>query len=280
MQSIGAPPDTVNALLTGAGLDRADAKVLLRHALGCNDAWLIAHGTDRVDADICRRYREFVARRNDGEPVAYITGTREFFGRDFSVTPAVLIPRPETELLIERALQIIGADDEADVLDLGAGSGCIGISIAAERPHTRVTLIEKSPAALAVARDNASRWAPDNTVVNAGDWLAGVSGHRFHLVVSNPPYIAEDDPHLGQGDLRFEPTMALAAGPQGMDALRTIIGEAPRHLHPGGWLLLEHGYDQGESCREALYKAGFTGVFTETDLAGQPRVSGGQLPGR
>jgi len=280
MQSIGNLPDTVNALLAGAGLERTDAKVLLRHALGCDDAWLIAHGTDRVDAAASDRYREYAARRAGGEPVAYITGHREFFGRDFAVTPAVLIPRPETELLVELALRYIGTNDDADVLDLGAGSGCVGISIAAERPRARITLIDKSADALAVTRVNALRWAPANTAVEAGDWWRGLSGHRFHLVVSNPPYVAEDDPHLAQGDLRFEPRMALAAGPQGMDALQAIIREAPRHLHSNGWLLLEHGYEQGADCRAALAHAGFTGVFTESDLAGRPRISGGSLPAR
>lgn len=267
---------TVTALLAEARavIDRSDARVLLRHALGCDDAWLIAHGDDAVAPEQAEAFGRSLARRAQGEPVAYITGTREFHGRDFAVNPAVLIPRPETEMLVELALQ--RAPRGGRVLDLGAGSGCIGVTLAAERPDLQLTLVDVSPEALDVARLNAHRWAPANTTLLASDWLAALAGQRFDLIVSNPPYVADGDAHLAQGDLRFEPRTALASGGDGLDAIRRIVAAAPAHLVPGGWLLIEHGYDQHAACTSLLESAGYRAVFSARDLAGILRVSGGQ----
>lgn len=257
--------------------DRIEARVLLRAVLKQSDAWLLAHGTDPLTAEQARQYVELIVRRVAGEPIAYITGRREFYGREFAVTPAVLIPRPETELLVELALQRLPAGASCRVLDLGAGSGCIGITIAAERPQAQVTLLEASEVALELARVNAAQWAPANTTLLHSDWFSGVAAERFDLIVANPPYVAEGDVHLQQGDLRFEPRSALAAGSDGLRDLRHIIAHAAQHLHAGGWLLLEHGFDQADACRPLLADAGFQDVFNATDLAGVPRVSGGYL---
>lgn len=272
---------TVSKLLAAAqaAVGRIDARVLLRHQLQRDEAWLIAHGDDAVPAGTTEKFRDLITRRSAGEPVAYLTGTREFYGREFAVTPAVLIPRPETELLVELALQRLPADVARRVLDLGAGSGCIGVTIAAERPKMQVTLVDASTAALAVAAENARRWAPRNTCCVASDWYDGVDGERYDVIVANPPYVAEGDAHLQQGDLRFEPHAALAAGNDGLRDLRHIIAQAPRHLHAGGWVLLEHGHDQAAACAQLLTQAGFADVFNAPDLAGIPRVSGGRRGG-
>lgn len=251
--------------------------MLLRVVLQRDDAWLLAHDDDELTAAQSQQYAALVARRIDGEPVAYITGRREFHGREFTVTPAVLIPRPETELLVELALQRLPAGVPCRVLDLGAGSGCIGVTIAAERPQAQVTLVDASTSALAIARANAARWAPANTTALRSDWYAAIGDERYDLIVSNPPYVADGDAHLQQGDLRFEPRTALAAGADGQRDLRRIIAQAPQHLRKGGWLLLEHGFDQADACAQLLAAAGFRDVTTVPDLAGIPRVSGGCL---
>lgn len=256
-------------------IGRLEARVLLRHVLQCDEAWLIAHGDDQLTVAQSANYGSLVARRAAGEPVAYLTGHREFYGREFAVTPAVLIPRPDTELLVELALQRLPAN--GDVLDLGAGSGCIGVTIAAERPQSRVTLVDASAAALDVARENAHRHAAANTKLMLSDWYAALGDARYALIVSNPPYIASGDAHLQQGDLRFEPRSALASGDDGLDELRRIVEGAPAHLSPGGWLLCEHGHDQSEACTALLRGAGFDDVFSARDLAGIHRVSGGRL---
>jgi len=275
----GAP--TIREALDAArqATDRIEARVLLREVLQQSDAYLLAHGDDTLTAAQAQRYVALVVRRVAGEPVAYLTGRREFHGREFGVTPAVLIPRPETELLVELALQRLHAGAPAHVLDLGTGSGCIGITIAAERPLSRVTLVDASEAALEIARANASLWAPGNTRLLHSDWFSAVTSERYDLIVANPPYVADSDIHLRQGDLRFEPRTALVAGADGLDDLRRIIAQAPRQLSAGGWLLLEHGYDQAAACAQLLAAAGLTDVFNATDLAGVPRVSGGRLQG-
>jgi len=275
----GAP--TIREALDTArqATDRIDARVLLREVLQQSDAYLLAHGDDTLTAGQAQQYVALVVRRVAGEPVAYITGRREFHGREFRVTPAVLIPRPETELLVELALQRLPTASPARVLDLGTGSGCIGITLAAERPRAQVTLVDASEAALDIARANAAQWAPGNTTLLHSDWYAAVVSERYDLIVANPPYVAEGDVHLQQGDLRFEPPSALVAGADGLHDLRRIIAQAPQHLHAGGWLLLEHGYDQAAACAQLLAAAGFRDVFNAPDLAGVPRVSGGQLQG-
>lgn len=260
-------------------IDRIEARVLLREVLQQPDAYLLAHDDEPLTAAQAQQYVALVVRRVAGEPVAYITGRREFHGREFRVAPAVLIPRPETELLVELALRRLPAGATRRVLDLGAGSGCIGVTIAAERPRAQVTLVDVSAAALEVARANAARWAPANTALCRGDWYSPVAGECYDLIVANPPYVADGDAHLAQGDLRFEPRAALASGADGLDAIRRIVSAAPRHLPPGGWLLLEHGYDQAGACADLLRAAGFAGLLAERDLAGIVRVSGGRRPG-
>lgn len=267
--------NTIAELLRASGLAAVDARVLLRYALGVDDVYLIAHAGDTVDEPLATKFRALVARRAAGEPVAYITGEREFYGHAFTVSPAVLIPRPETELLVELALERLPRDASGTVLDLGAGSGCIAISIALARPAARVTACDRSAAALAVARENAARFNSRNVVLLASDWFAAIH-ERFDVIVANPPYVAIGDMHLTQGDLRFEPPSALATGGDGFAELRAIIHHAPTHLTSGGWLLLEHGHTQALRCRELLRDAGFVDIQSWRDLAGIERVSGGR----
>lgn len=270
---------TIAAALAEAqhAIGRLEARVLLRHVLQRDEAWLIAHDDEQLTVPQTAAYGALIARRAAGEPVAYLTGKREFYGRGFAVTPAVLIPRPETELLVELALQRLPADGGGRVLDLGAGSGCIGVSIAAERPQTQVTLVDASAAALDVARNNAQRWAPLNTTLLSGDWYDAIGKARYDLIAANPPYVADGDAHLQQGDLRFEPQSALVAGADGLADIRRIVAGAPAHLLPGGWLICEHGHDQAGACTALLQQSGFINVFTARDLAGIHRVSGGQV---
>lgn len=258
---------------------RADAEILLAHALPCDRAWLFAHALDALpDAD-ASRYAALVARRAAGEPIAYITGRRAFWTLDLEVGPGVLIPRAETELLVELALERIPVDADARVLDLGTGSGAIALAIASERPRAHVVAIDASEAALGFARRNASALELANVEARHGDWFAPVAGECFDLVVSNPPYIASGDEHLARGDLRHEPGSALASGVDGLDAIRAIVAAAPGYLQPGAWLLLEHGHDQGAAVRKLLAAAGLSDEFTARDLAGRDRTSGGARRG-
>lgn len=257
-------------------IDAVDARVLLCHAVQRAAAYLIAHGDDPLGSEAQRAFEALVARRAAGEPVAYLIGHREFFGLDFRVTPAVLIPRPETELLVELALERIPRDKPCHILDLGTGSGCVAISIARHRPQSRVTATDCTETALAVARENARALAVRNIEFAPGRWFGAVVGRRFDLIVSNPPYVAETDSHLARGDLRFEPHAALIAGPDGFTAIRLIAAQAHEHLAAGGWLLFEHGYKQGEGCRALLEAEGFGGIQSWRDLAGQERLTGGR----
>ena len=262
-------------LLRSSVIDAVDARVLLRATLGVNDAYLVAHARDEVMAQHAAQFRAFAARRAAGEPVAYIVGEREFYGRMFAVSPAVLIPRPETELLVELALQRMPRNVPCRVLDLGTGSGCIAISIALECATARVTATDRCPSALDVARGNAQRLGAHHVDFQCGDWLAAAGDAKFDFIVSNPPYVAMGDAHLARGDLRFEPAHALAAGLDGLDDIRSIVAGACAHLVAGGWILFEHGYDQAPRCRELLSQAGFGEVQSWRDLAGIERVSGG-----
>jgi release factor glutamine methyltransferase len=255
---------------------RRDVQVLLGFALGKSRAWLVAHSGDTVEEESAQRFRTLLGRRVRGEPVAYLVGEREFYGLAFRVTPEVLIPRPETELLVDAALERLPADADRNVVDLGTGSGCIAIAIAHARSRARVLAADRSVAALDVAQANAARIGVAVEFA-LSDWFEGLAGRRFDQIVSNPPYVAEGDPHLARGDLRFEPLAALASGSDGLRDLRRIIAGAPRHLYPGGWLILEHGHDQGAACSNLLRDAGFTAIFTMADLAGLPRISGGRL---
>jgi release factor glutamine methyltransferase len=268
---------TVRNLLADAapGEPRRDAEILLGHVLGRDRAWLTAHDTDPLPADQAARFRALWARRLAGEPVAYLTGRRGFWTLDLAVTPDVLIPRPETELLVETALARIPEDAAWDLADLGTGSGALALALARERPGCRVVATDRNAAALAIAEANARASGIGNVSFRAGRWWAPLGARRFHLAVSNPPYVAAGDPHLAEGDPRFEPLEALVSGDDGLDDLRLIVAGAPDHLHPGGVLLLEHGYDQGEAVRALLREAGFSDVRTWRDLGGQERASGG-----
>jgi release factor glutamine methyltransferase len=279
------PPDLALNLLSISGalkeactaIDRGDARVLLCHVLRCESAYLAAHPeallTPRQAADLAA----LVARRAAGEPVAYLMGEREFFGHRCKVSPAVLIPRPETEGLVERALEHIPAGQPSTVLDLGTGSGCIAISIALARPQAQVHAVDRSPEALNVARENAARLGAENVRFAMSDWFSSLAGESYDVIVSNPPYVAADDPHLNEGDLRWEPALALTAGGDGLDAIRHIAARAPLHLCAKGWLFLEHGFDQAPKVRRVLQGAGFADVASTTDLSGIERVTGGRL---
>lgn len=253
--------------------DRLEAELLLAHVVGVNRAWFFAHADDALDPAMVERFAGLVHRRAAGEPVAYITGTRDFWSMTLEVTPATLIPRPETERLVELALERLPRG--ASVVDLGTGSGAIALALAKERPDLSVTAVDASLAALEVARRNADHLGLTRVRFLAGDWLAPLAGERFDLIVSNPPYIESDDPHLDQGDLRFEPASALASGGDGLDDIRRIASGAPDHLHPGGWLLVEHGWNQGVDVRTVLASCSLQDVFTAQDLEDRDRVSGG-----
>lgn len=255
---------------------RIEVQSLLQAVLQVHRAYLLAHPEHFPNANQQAEYTALLKRRLAGEPIAYLLGEREFFGLTFKVTPATLIPRPDSELLVEQALARIPAgDDRIRVLDLGTGTGAIALSIAHARPDATVTAVDASAAALEVAKENAQRLGTHNVRLLDSDWFSALQGERFDLIVSNPPYIAAADLHLAQGDLRFEPTTALASGADGLDDIRRIVAEAPLHLSRGGCLLLEHGYDQAERVRALLVNAGFSEVYSAHDLGKIERVSGG-----
>lgn len=275
------PPPTPETLLRAARsrIDPAEALLLLAHVLGKSAAWLYAHGDARVGDGDARRFNDLVARRQAGEPVAYLTGRRGFWSLDLAVGPGILIPRPETERLVELALDRLPPGRPARLLDLGTGSGAIALALARERPAAQVTATDASAEALEVARRNAVEHDLANVRFAHGDWYVPVAGERFDLIASNPPYIAAGDAHLAQGDLRFEPASALASGWDGLDALRVIAAGAPAHLAPGGWLLVEHGYAQGAAVRALFARAGLEAVETVRDLEDRDRVTVGFWPG-
>ena len=254
---------------------RLDLELLLCAAAGCSRTLLYARPETELTGTALAQFETLLARRRGGEPMAYLLGEREFWSLRLRVTPATLIPRPETELLVELALDRV-QEPRARVLDLGTGSGAIALALAGERPAWQITGVDRCAAALQVAEANRAALGLDNVRLRQGDWLAGERGH-YHLIVANPPYVDAADPHLGQGDVRFEPREALVAAEGGLAELRTIAATAPGHLLPGGWLLLEHGADQGAAVR-ALCAAALEEVRSWTDLAGHERVSGGRLP--
>lgn len=278
---------------TRGRLPLSEARLLLAHVLGRPVAWLLAHDDEAPGEAARKDFLALAARREAGEPLAYLLGWREFYGREFAVSPAVLIPRPETELLVELALaelrnlqkipagdlrnkQSAGAGSTPKILDLGTGSGCLAVTLALECPQAQVTAVDASLEALAVAQDNARRLGVQVRFV-CSDWFAALEDERFDLIVGNPPYIAAADPHLGQGDLRHEPRSALASGEDGLAAITRIIRETPAHLQPGGHLWLEHGFDQAAAVRALLTAAGFDAIAQHRDLAGIVRVSGGRV---
>lgn len=258
---------------------RFESGLLLARACAVARSWLLAHGDDPVPASGWPLYQAWLERRLAGEPVAYLLGEREFFGHLFHVNDNVLIPRPDTELLVELALRVLPQQQTMDVLDLGTGSGAVAVSIALARPVARVLATDFSSAALSVAQQNARNLSADNVRFAAGSWWQAAGPEGFDLVVSNPPYVEEHDLHLQQGDLRFEPRSALVAGHDGLKDLRAIIQGAPARIRQDGWLWLEHGYRQGMAVRLLLQQTGFVDVDTHRDLAGQERVSGGRWPG-
>ena len=262
---------------SGRDIDDIDTRILLQYVLNVSQTHLIAHAGQALDEKQVRFFRLLTERRAQGEPVPYLLGKREFYSLDFTVTPAVLIPRPETELLVDLALARIPQDIPWKILDLGTGSGAIALTIAKYRPLPDITGVDFSVDALAVAKTNADQLNVSNVRFIEADWFGGVVGERFDLIVSNPPYVACGDPHLAQGDLRFEPRMALVAEGEGLGCIRSIIAAAPAYLVPGGALLLEHGYDQAEACRQLLSEAGFEKIFSRPDIAGIVRVSGASV---
>ncbi|MCZ2496735.1 peptide chain release factor N(5)-glutamine methyltransferase [Xylophilus sp. Kf1] len=273
---------TVAEALRGAadaGLDRLDGQMLLLHALGRDAgdrAWLLAHDGDALAAPAEAAFAALARRRADGEPVAYLLGRKEFFGLPLRVDARVLVPRPDTETLVQWALDLLPDGQAARVLDLGTGSGAIALAVASQRPTAQVDAVDASEAALQVARANAAALGLP-VRFKSGDWFGGATaGTAYQLILSNPPYIAEGDRHLPA--LRHEPRQALTSGADGLDDLRRIVAGAPAHLSPGGWLLLEHGWDQAGAVRDLLAAAGFESVQNRTDLGGNHRCSGGRLP--
>jgi release factor glutamine methyltransferase len=276
--------DTVATLLRASPLPALEARILLGHTLGWRRTELITRADDSLDAAKVDAYRALEARRNAGEPVAQLIGSREFFGLDFEVTPDVLIPRPETELLVETALAALEDRSRPRVLDLGTGTGAIAVAIASMRPDARVWALDRSVEALSVATRNAAKLLDPKRPAGPlqllhSDWFDALDpALTFDVIVSNPPYIASGDPHLSQGDLRFEPRGALTDEADGLSAIRTIVAGSLARLEPHGVLWIEHGYDQAEAVRALLAAQGFTAVRSERDLAGIERISGGRLP--
>lgn len=262
------------AQLASSDTARADAELLLAHVLGLTRAQLFTRAAEPVCARDAEAYADLIRRRARGEPVAYLCGEKGFWTLTLKVDGSVLVPRPETELLVEWALQC--APPQARIADLGTGSGAIALALAAERPDAQVTAVDLSDDALRVARGNAQSLGLTRVDFRDGSWLEPLAGEAYDLVVSNPPYIAMGDPHLA--DLRYEPLMALTDGHDGLNALREIVREAPAALVPGGWLLLEHGYDQAAAVRALLADAGFQAIESRRDLGGHERCSGGRRP--
>jgi release factor glutamine methyltransferase len=255
---------------------QADAEWLLSYAMGRSRSWLYAHGDRDLEPSQAKAFEALLRRREAGEPVAYLIGRRGFWAFDLMVTPDTLIPRPETERLVELALERAPATPGLRIADLGTGSGAIALALAYERRQAQVVASDVSPAALKVAAANARTLGLRNVQLREGSWWAPLKGERFDLVVSNPPYLAEQDPHLHRGDLRYEPAKALSSGRDGLDAISMIVRDAPTHLNEGGWLLFEHGWNQGQAVRGLLRTSGFDAIHTYVDLEQRDRVTIGR----
>jgi release factor glutamine methyltransferase len=268
---------TVEQALGRSGLIPFEARILLGHVLSKDRAWIAAHRDAAVDAIQLRTFESLSRRRRDGEPVAYLTGWREFYSLDLEVTSDVLIPRPETELLVELALTRIASDSPVRVLDLGTGCGAVALAIARECPRATVVGVDVSPAAIAIARSNAEKLGIPNARFVESNWYDAVAHESFDAIVANPPYIAADDPHLIEGDLRFEPRDALTPGGDGLDAIRILVAGVRSHASHGGWFFTEHGYDQASAVQAMLGVEGLSEVQTRRDLAGMPRVTFGRV---
>ena len=256
---------------------RLDAELLLAAALGKSRSFLHTWPERIVPSDAALTFADYLQRRRGGEPVAYILGQQGFWKLDLEVAPHTLIPRPDTELLVETALELLPSTP-AKVLDLGTGSGAIALALASERPAWQGTAVARVVEAVALAERNRQRLHVQNVTVLRSHWFDALKDHRYTLIISNPPYIAAADPHLVAGDVRFEPASALVAGTDGLDDLRVIITQAPQHLEAGGWLMLEHGYDQAQAVRDLLLAQGFVEVHSRMDLGGHQRISLGRLP--
>jgi len=257
---------------------RLDVELLLAAALGKPRSFLHTWPERIVSSEAALKFATYLQRRQTGEPVAYILGQQGFWKLDLEVAPHTLIPRPETEMLVEAALELVPAFAQSQVLDLGTGTGAIALALASERPAWQVTAVDRVLEAVALAERNRQRLQLDNAKVLSSHWFGSLEGKRFDLIISNPPYIADEDPHLVTGDVRFEPNSALVAGADGLDDLRLIIDQAPAHLNPEGWLLLEHGYDQGAAVRDLLSSHGFEKIQTRRDLGDHERITFGRLP--
>ncbi|WP_199062943.1 peptide chain release factor N(5)-glutamine methyltransferase [Serratia sp. ASV30] len=268
---------TATLRLTHSDSAKRDAEILLGFVTGRARTYLLAFGETPLTAEQAQQLTVLLARRERGEPVAYLVGEREFWSLPLSVSPATLIPRPDTECLVELALERLPAAPCA-ILDLGTGTGAIALALASERPDCQLTGIDLQPEAVALAQHNAQKLAINNASFLQGSWFTPVAGQKFALIASNPPYIDQADPHLGQGDVRFEPGTALVAADQGLADLATIVQQAADYLEPQGWLLLEHGWQQGESVRTLLNTEGFIAVATHRDYGGNDRVTLGQKP--
>jgi release factor glutamine methyltransferase len=267
---------TAVSCLVASESARRDAEILLGFVTGRARTFLMAFGETLLTPKQTEQLATLLARRERGEPVAYLVGEREFWSLPLSVSPATLIPRPDTECLVELALQRLPALP-CSILDLGTGTGAIALALASERPDCQVTGIDLQPDAVALAQHNAQKLAIGNAHFRQGSWFTPVVGQQFALIASNPPYIDAADPHLTQGDVRFEPSSALVAAQHGLADLATIVQHAPRYLQPQGWLLLEHGWQQGENVRALLEEAGFRAIETCRDYGGNDRVTLGQI---
>ena len=258
--------------------EKLEAQLLLEHVLTVNHAWLITHADDEINSETHQQFEALIQRRISGEPIAHILGEREFYGLAFKVTPGTLIPRPDTETLVEAALAKISPSETTRILDLGTGSGAIALAIAKHRPNANVIAVDASQAALSVSQENAKALNIHNVQFLLSDWFSTLTNQHFDVIVSNPPYIEQDDDHLKQGDLRFEPISALASGEDGLDDIRQIILDASAHLKPKGWLMFEHGYNQAKTVSILLVSAHFRSIETLKDLGSNDRVTFGQKP--